>query len=132
MEDDMRKFMLITAMVLVSATAHAGGQRSLTLASSDEPAKSVDTKAVEPKPADVKPADVTPAEASPAEAPKYVERPAVVDTQPATQCQPAASTNADAPKVAPKETTTAEKPKRRHQSTEARIISELHRHGVYW
>ena len=118
----MRKFMLITAMVLVSATAQAGGQRSLTLASSDEPAKSVDTK----------PADVAPAEAAPAEAPKYVERPAVVDTQPATQCQPAASTNADAPKVAPKETTTAEKPKRRHQSTEARIISELHRHGVYW
>jgi hypothetical protein len=126
MEDDMRKFMLITAMVLVSATAHAG-QRSLTLASSDEPAKSVETKAV-----DTKPADIKPAEAAPAEAPKYVERPAVVDTQPATQCQPAASTNADAPKVAPKEATTAEKPKRRHQSTEGRIISELHRHGIYW
>jgi hypothetical protein len=125
MEDDMRKFILITAMVLVSATAHAG-QRSLTLASSDEPAKSVETKAVE-----TKPADAAPAEAAPAETPKYVERPAVVDTQPATQCQPAASTNADAPRVAPKETT-AEKPKRRHQSTEARIISELHRHGVYW
>jgi hypothetical protein len=122
MEDDMRKFMLITAMVLVSATAHAGGQRSLTLASSDEPAKSVDTK----------PAEAKPAETPPAEAPRYVERPAVVDTQPATQCQPAASTNADAPKVISKDIATAEKPKRRHQSTEARIISELHRHGVYW
>jgi hypothetical protein len=122
MEDDMRKFLLITAMVLVSATAHAGGQRSLTLASSDEPAKSVDTKAV----------DTKPAETPPAEAPTYVERPAVVDTQPATQCQPAASTNADAPKVMSKDIATAEKPKRRHQSTEARIISELHRHGVYW
>jgi hypothetical protein len=122
MEDDMRKFMLITAMVLVSATAHAGGQRSLTLASSDEPAKSVETKAV----------DTKPAETPPAEAPKYVERPAVVDTQPATQCQPAASTNADAPKVMSKDVATAEKPKRRHPSTEARIISELHRHGVYW
>jgi hypothetical protein len=132
MEDDMRKFMLITAMVLVSATAHAGGQRSLTLASSDEPAKSVETKAVDTKPADVNPAEAKPAEAPPAEAPKYVKRPAVVDTQPATQCQPAASTTTDAPKVAPKETTTAEKPKRRHQSTEAHIISELHRHGVYW
>ena len=118
----MRKFMLITAMVLVSATAHAGGQRSLTLASSDEPAKSVDTKRAEAKPA----------ETPPVEAPKYVERPAVVDTQPATQCQPAASTNADAPKVMSKDIATAEKPKRRHQSTEARIISELHRHGVYW
>src|ERR1700743_1924892 len=117
MEDAMRKLTLIRAMVLVSATAHAG-QRSLTLASSDEPAKAVETKAVEPKSADIKPADVKPAEATPT----YVERPAVVDTQPATQCQPAASTNADAPKVAPKETTTAEKPKRRHQSTEGRII----------
>ena len=118
----MRKFMLITAMVLVSATAHAGGQRSLTLASSDEPAKSVETKAV----------DAKPAEAPPAEAPQYVERPAAVDTQPATQCQPAASTTADAPKVTPKAIATAEKPKRRHPSTEARIISELHRHGIYW
>jgi hypothetical protein len=123
----MRKFMLITAMVLVSATAHAGGQRSLTLASSDEPAKSVETKAV-----DAKPADAKPAEAPPAEAPQYVERPAAVDTQPATQCQPAASTTADAPKVTPKEIATAERPKRRHPSTEARIISELHRHGIYW
>jgi hypothetical protein len=132
MEDDMRKFMLITAMVLVSATAHAGGQRSLTLASSDEPAKSVETKAGEPKPADTKPAEAKPAEAAPAEAPKYVERPAAVDTQPATQCQPAGSTTTDAPKVTPKDVATAEKPKRRHPSTEARIISELHRHGIYW
>ena len=123
----MRKFLLITTMVLVSATAHAGGQRSLTLASSDEPAKSVETKAV-----DANPVDAKPAETLPAEAPNYVERPSVVDTQPATQCQPAVPTTADAPKVAPKDIATAEKPKRRHQSTEARIISELHRHGIYW
>ena len=116
----MRKFILITAMVLVSATAQAG-QRSLTLASSEEPAKSVETKSVETKPAEV----------TPAEAPQFVERPSVVDTQPATQCQPTPSTTADAPKMAPREVTT-EKPKRRHQSTESRIISELHRHGIYW
>jgi hypothetical protein len=60
MEGDMRKLILISAMVLVSATAHAGGQRGLTLASSDEPAKSVEAK----------PADTTAAETS-----KYVERP---------------------------------------------------------
>ena len=117
----MRKFILITAMVLVSATAHAG-QRSLTLASSDEPAKSVETKSVETKSVETKPAEVTPAET-----PQFVERPSVVDTQ----CQPAASTTADAPKMAPKEVTT-EKPRRRHPSTESRIISELHRHGIYW
>jgi hypothetical protein len=130
MEDDMRKFILITAMVLVSATAHAG-QRSLTLASSDEPAKSVETKSVETKPAEITPAETKPAEVTPTEAPKFVERPSVVDTQPATQCQPTASTTADAPKMAPREATT-EKPRHRHQSTESRIISELHRHGIYW
>jgi hypothetical protein len=130
MEGDMRKFILITAMVLVSATAQAG-QRSLTLASSDEPAKSVETKSVETKPAEIKPAEPKPAEVTPTETPTFVERPSVVDTQPATQCQPTASTTADAPKMAPREVTT-EKPKRRHQSTESRIISELHRHGIYW
>jgi hypothetical protein len=26
----------------------------------------------------------------------------------------------------------AEKPKRRRDSTEARVIYELHRHGIYW
>ena len=129
----MRKFILITAMVLVSATAHAGGQRSLTLASSDEPAKSVETKSVETKPAEAKPAEAKPVEATP-DASKFVERPSVVDTkteQPAAQCQPAPTT-AEAPRTAPKDFAATDKPKRRHQSTESRIISELHRHGIYW
>ena len=70
----MRKFILITAMVLASATAQAGGSRSLTLASNDppaaaEPAKPVEQKAVEQKPAETPKA---------AEAPAYVARPAVV------------------------------------------------------
>ena len=119
----MRKFILITTMVLVSATAHAGGQRSLTLASSDEPAKSVETR----------PAETTPAEATP-ETPKFVERPSVADTkteQPAAQRQPGPTT-ADAPKTAPKDFATTDRPKHRRQSTESRIISELHRHGIYW
>ena len=34
----MRKFILIASMVLVSAAAHAGSDRSLTLASSEQPA----------------------------------------------------------------------------------------------
>ncbi|WP_439372297.1 hypothetical protein ACRQ5Q_01405 [Bradyrhizobium sp. PMVTL-01] len=29
-------------------------------------------------------------------------------------------------------TTMAEKPKHKHDCTERRIISELHRHGIYW
>jgi hypothetical protein len=139
----MRKFILITAMVLVSATAQAGGSRGLILVSNDEPAtanpapaqatdtKAVNTKAFDTKPADSKPVDVKRAEAQPAQTPKYVDQPAAVDTkagQSADQCPCAGPINADAPRDAVKTV----KSKRRHQSTEARVIYELHRHGIYW
>ena len=108
----MRKFVLIAAMVLVSATAQAGASRSLTLASNDEV-----TAAEQPKAAE-----------APVEAPKYVERPAAVDTAtPAPKGdapKPVADKDIQAPKAA--------KSKHRHESTEARVIYELHRHGIYW
>jgi hypothetical protein len=127
----MRKFILITTMVLASATAQAGS-RGLTLASNEEPAaaapaQAVDTKPADPKPADVKPAEAKPAEVLPAETPKYVDRPAAVGSKPqqsADQCPCTGSAGIDAPKTV--------KPKRRHESTEARVIYELHRHGIYW
>jgi hypothetical protein len=109
----MRKFILIAALVLASATAQAGVTRGLTLASNDEPAVAGQPKAVEAPKA--------------AETPKYVERPAVATTteQPkADQARTVAGKNTQSLKV--------EKPKRKRQSTEARIISELHRHGIYW
>jgi hypothetical protein len=37
---------------------------------------------------------------------------------------PVAEKNVETPKV--------EKPKRKQMSTEARVIYELHRHGIYW
>jgi hypothetical protein len=128
----MRKFILITAMVLVSATAQASGPRGLTLASNEEPAaaapaQAVDTKPADTKPADAKPVDAKPTENQPAETPKYVDRPAAVGSkaqQSADQCPCAAPAGTDAPKTI--------KPKRRHESTEARVIYELHRHGIYW
>jgi hypothetical protein len=134
----MRKLILITtALVLVSATAHASGSgpRSLTMASNEESAatapaadlKPADAKPVDAKPLDAKPADVKPADAEPAEGLKFVDRPAAVGTKPqqsADQCPCAAPAVADAPKTV--------KPKRRHESTEARVIYELHRHGIYW
>jgi len=132
----MRKFILITTMVLASASAQAGS-RGLTLASNEEPAaaataQAVDTKPADAKPADVKPVDAKPAEAKPAEVlpaetPKYVDRPAAVGSKPqqsADQCPCTGSAGTDAPKTV--------KPKRRHESTEARVIYELHRHGIYW
>jgi hypothetical protein len=108
----MRKFVLIAAMVLVSATAQASGSRGLTMASNDEV-----TAAEQPKSAE-----------APVEAPKYVERPAAVDTTtPAPkgdEAKPVADKDIRSQKTA--------KLKRHHESTEARVISELHRHGIYW
>jgi hypothetical protein len=39
---------------------------------------------------------------------------------------------ADAAKPAPQATTKIAKPRRKPYWTEGRIISELHRHGIYW
>ncbi len=113
----MRKFILVTTMVLVSAAAHAGESRSLTIASNEPSAASEPSSP-----------SAQPAEAQPAEAPAFVQRPAAIDSkidQPiAATCKPASDKIAQAPQV--------EKPKRRHVSMEARVISELHRHGIYW
>jgi hypothetical protein len=107
----MRKFVLVAAMVLASATAQAGVSRGLTVASSDEPAAAVQPKSVE-----------TP---KPAEAPTYVARPAAVDT------------TTDAPKVdqarpGPERYTRAGRSRHRHASIQGRIIYARHRYGIYW
>jgi hypothetical protein len=86
----MRKLILTVSIVLLSASADAG-TRSLSLASSEQPAAQAVDK-TEPK--------------------------AVETVKPVEQAksEPAAEV----------------KPKRRHVSTEARVIYELHRHGIYW
>ena len=109
----MRKYILIAAFVLASATAQAGGTRGLALASDDEPAAAEQAKPVEA--------------AKPAEAPKYADRPAAVNLpeQPQTgQAQPGADRNTHARRT--------ERPRRKHGLTEARVIYQLHRHGIYW
>ena len=132
----MRKFMLIAGLVLASAAAQAG-ERSLSLAGSDvlaapaqAPAGIVDA----PKTAEAPQA----VEAPKAEAPKYIERPAAVE--PKAETPKAETPKADTPKVEqtttepakPVKTAKADKPRRKRYWTEGRIISELHRHGVYW
>jgi hypothetical protein len=100
----MHKFILIAAMVLATATAQATSSRSLTLASNEEPVA---------------------AEQGTSEAPKYVARPSATTEQPKSdEAKPAAAKTASTPR--------AEKPRRRGASTEARVIYELHRHGIYW
>ena len=110
----MRKFVLIAAMVLVSATAQAEQTRSLITASADEPAATQANQA-EPSKADA----VRPAATS--ETPKLVERPGAIDATP----------KADSCKPSPR-TARADKPRHKNYWTEARITSELHRHGIYW
>ena len=103
----MRKFILIAAMVLVSATAQAGVSRGLTIASNDDQPAATD-------------------QAKPAETPTYVAQPAAVT--------PAAQTPAADPSkpVADKDAHAAGMRKHRRGLTEARVIYELHRHGIYW
>ncbi|MDB5637192.1 MAG: hypothetical protein JWP51_2100 [Bradyrhizobium sp.] len=96
----MRKLILISAMVLVSAAAQAGPSRSLSLASSEQPVE------------------------QPTAAEKTVDQPAASET-----VKPPESGKASAPKA---DRAAEVKPKRRNVSTEARVIYELHRHGIYW
>jgi hypothetical protein len=117
----MRKLILIAAMVLASATAQAGQSRSLTTAQADQPAATQAKPTETTKAADV----VTPA--APAETPKFVERPAVVDTTTTTPAQP----KADSAKPAA-QTAKSDKPRHKNQWTQGRIIGELHRYGIYW
>jgi hypothetical protein len=101
-------------MVLASASAQAGTSRGLVVAVGDEP-----VTAGQPKTSDVP---------KTTEAPKFVERPAAVD---ATTDQPKADQiKADQAKPVPDRR--AERPMRHRVSVGARIVYELHRHGVYW
>jgi len=118
----MRKFILITAMLLAAASAQAGASRGLTLASNDplaaaEPARPVERKTVEQKTAE------TPKAVEP---PAYVARPAVVDTETVAPETTKPITEKATRPAGP------EKPRRKRESTEARVIRELHRHGIYW
>jgi hypothetical protein len=100
----MRKLALIVAIILTSTGANAGPSRSLSLASAD----AGQPVAEQPKTQAAEPA-------------KTVERPKLATPQAATK-DPAVG---DGPAEVIKR-------KRTHVSTEARIIYELHRHGIYW
>ncbi|MES2193873.1 MAG: hypothetical protein V4517_05620 [Pseudomonadota bacterium] len=115
----MRQYLFIAAMMLASTAAQAGPTRSLTLASNEPPAVAEPARPVEQK------AVQTPAAT---ETPAYVARPAAVGTT--TEASKAETTKPVAEKAT--RTSSADKPKRRRESTEARVIRELHRHGIYW
>ena len=122
----MRKFILIAAMVLASATAQAGQSRGLTLAANDDQPAAATDQAKDQGKEQVKDT-ATPVETpKAAETPKFVDRPAAVDAT-TTTAQPSKA-KAGKPVTTPK----ADKLRRNNHWTEARIIGELHRHGIYW
>ncbi|HEV2152761.1 hypothetical protein [Bradyrhizobium sp.] len=116
----MRKLILIATISLLASQAYAGGSRSLSLATTnaspttEQPAATAPPQATQAPtatpPASVQTATTTPASTTSA-------TPAQAATAAATSAQPAAATA---------------KPKHRQPSTEARVIRELHRHGIYW
>jgi len=129
----MRKIILIAAMLLASASAQAGGSRGLSLAAGEQTSTPQTTTSASTVTAQV-------SEAAPAtEVQKYHDRPPAVSlsaptvattptvTTPATASVPVTTT-----KPAAKTTAKADKPKPKRSWTERRIISELHRHGIYW
>jgi hypothetical protein len=130
----MRKFILITAMVLASASAQAG-ERRLSVAGSDHsvspaPAAGASAQMVETSKVSETAAPAATTSDTPAanETPKYVERPALVEPKGepsnAQPSKPVAEKTASAPK--------AHKTAHKRYWTEGRIIGELHRHGINW
>jgi hypothetical protein len=73
----MRKFILITALLLASASAQAGQPRGLTLASNDAPTSAEKIESVKPEvaKADVKPEAVKPEAAKPEASKPTASRP---------------------------------------------------------
>jgi hypothetical protein len=100
----MRKLIMIVAITLASTAANAGPSRGPSLASADATL-----------PVTEQPKTQTAAPTTTVERPK-LGTPQEAAKDPATGEKPAEVV----------------KPKRSHVSTEARIIYELHRHGVYW
>jgi hypothetical protein len=136
----MRKFLLATAFVLISAAAQAGQSRSLSVASVDEqPAatlvkaadatSTVPTNTLQASTASNQSTPLKCAETSTPDAAKFAERPPGVNASPATtaatQPQPA-----DAARTS--RHARASRPRHMNDWTEARIVGELHRHGIYW
>ena len=119
----MRKMSLIGAMFLMSAAAaQAGETRGLSVVRTDS------TVITAPKPIDTqRTAEVT---VLPAPAPQHVTAPlaaAPAATEAAAPAQqPSTSSNSSRRRAARNV-----QPRRKHWS-EARIVSELHRHGIYW
>ena len=103
----MRKLILIAVITLISANANADPSDTFRQASSETVQPKTEQKADTPAPAEAPPL--------------AVERLKLV----APQEQAKTPVTADKPEI-------AVRPKKKRVSTEARVIYELHRYGIYW
>jgi hypothetical protein len=125
----MRKFILITALVLVSASAQAGISRSLTLASNDASATVEQSKAAEAPTSSARQQPSIPQQSgqNPQQNGQSLEQSQRMQQGGQRMPRPgliAAAKYAVAVKVA--------KLKRQGESTLARVKYAMHRHGIYW
>ena len=113
----MRRFVLITAMLLMSASARAEGPRGLSTVPNSEPAVAAQAK---------------PAETPNADAPQVAERSSPAEA--AAEQPNADRTGPDQarPNGAKSASSKMDKSKSRRDSLETRVIDELHRRGIYW
>jgi outer membrane biosynthesis protein TonB len=107
----MHKIVLLTAMAFFLGSAHA--QTTPTVAP-------VAPTASEPKGEPTHTAELPAPEQPTPQAPAVIERPKLI---------PVEQNRIPAPIQRP---ITSEKPRKKRESTEARVIYELHRHGIYW
>src|ERR1700712_1468765 len=130
----MRKLILVTALVLASASAQAGQSRGLAFAQVDDVGISTQAKTAPapkvveaPKATEVPKASETlnPIDKS-TEAPKFVDRPPAVEP---SADQPKSDQKADQGK--PVRERRADRSRRHGRWTAGRVISMLHRYGVY-
>jgi hypothetical protein len=150
----MRKFVLVTAMLVASASAHAGpSSRSLTIgpSSNQQVAATADQSrtadAVTPVSSQNGAAPAAADQTRPAETPKYIHRPLAVDTTTIGDTPKADAAakygrrNAANPGYGARQSYAAHAgyagrpgmmPHRRHHFSAGRIIAALHRYGIYW
>lgn len=113
----MRLSILITATLLMSASAQAEAPRGLSIAAESEPAATAQPR---------------PAETPSAGTPKVAEQSSAGDavaSQPQADRAELDRSNAGQDKPA---YAGPEKPRIRREPLEARVIRELHLHGIYW
>jgi hypothetical protein len=115
----MRKFILITALLLASATAQAGQARGLIMASNDTPGSGERIESMQP---DQPKADLQPAQPVAAKPVTEAPRPVAEVSKPAESSRPVRKASAPAHKARTEH----------YASDEAKARSIAARYGVSW